>query len=183
MVGQVTLGTEDHVLLDAVQLLLCQLGVADEVQEPAVVLVHYAELLIKEVFDGVPGMKCVSVIDDGGGRRHPASFGLERLLLMLVPSKDYDGAQVQPVERDGHGMEPRCGDHAGFIHDHQVVFVEAVVDLVMKRGVHGDIERTVQSVGLDVGQKDFVVALSQQGHRGSDKNRHFIFDGMMDGCY
>ena len=111
MVGQVTLGTEDHVLLDAVQLLLCQLGVADEVQEPAVVLVHYAELLIKEVFDGVPGMEGVSVIDDGGGRRHPASSGLERLLLMLVPSKDYHGAQVQPVERGGHGMERRSGDH------------------------------------------------------------------------
>ena len=80
-------------------------------------------------------------------------------------------------------MERRSGDHAGFIHDHQVVFVEAVVDLVIKRGVHGDIKRTVQSVGLDVGQEDFVVALSRQGHRGSDKNGHLIFDGVMDGSY
>ena len=96
VVGQVTLGTEDHVLLDAVQLLLGRLGVAHEVQEPGVVLVHYAKLLIKEVFDGVPGMEGVSVVDDGGGRRHPASFGLERLLLMLNKSNQ---SQILKVYR------------------------------------------------------------------------------------
>ena len=162
VVGQVTLGTEDHVLLHAVQLLLRRLGVADEVQEPGIVLVHYTKLLIKEVFDGVPGMKGVSVVDDGGGRRHPAGFGVERLLLMLVPSKDHHVAQVQPVERGGHGIEGGRGDHAGFVDDHQVVFIQAVVHLVTKRGIHGDVERTVQHVGVDVGQEDFVVALGSR---------------------
>ena len=80
-------------------------------------------------------------------------------------------------------MEPGSRDHTGLVDNHQVEFVKAVVDFVIKRGVHGDIKRTVQSIGLDVGQKDFVVALSQQGHRGSDKDRHFIFDGVMDGSY
>ena len=164
-------------------MLLRRLGVADEVQEPGVVLVHYAKLLIKEVFDGVPGMKGVSVVDDGGGRRHPAGFGVERLLLMLVPSKDHHGAQVQPVERGGHGIEGGRGDHAGFVDDRQVVFIQAVVHLVTKRGVHGDVERTVQHVGVDVGQEDFVVALGQQGHRGSDKNGHLILHGEMNGSY
>ena len=46
IIGQVTLGTEDHVLLDAVQWLLSWLRIADEVKEPAVLLIHSAELLV-----------------------------------------------------------------------------------------------------------------------------------------
>ena len=43
IVGQVILGTQDHVKLDPVQLLL---SVADEVEELAVLLVDYPQLLV-----------------------------------------------------------------------------------------------------------------------------------------
>ena len=87
VVGQVTLRTEDHVLLHAVQLLLRRLGVADEVQKPGVVLVHYAKLLIKKVFDSVPGMEGVSVVDDGGGRCHPAGFQCGEAVTNACPQQ------------------------------------------------------------------------------------------------
>ena len=92
--GQVTLGTQDHVMLDAVQLLLSGMSVPDRVKELAVLLVDYPELLVQEVFDGVASMEGVGVIYYGGGCGNTASYGLQRLLLMFVTSKDYHRAQV-----------------------------------------------------------------------------------------
>ena len=80
-------------------------------------------------------------------------------------------------------MERGSRDHAGFIYNHQVKFVKAIVDIVFKRSVHRDVECTVQSIHLDVGKEDIMVTLSQQGHRGSDKDRQFVFNAVVDGCY
>lgn len=49
-------------MLDAVQLLLGGLSVLDQVQELAVLLVDYPELLVQEVFDGFGCMEGVGVI-------------------------------------------------------------------------------------------------------------------------
>lgn len=81
-------------MLDAVQLLLSGLSVLDRVEELAVLLVDYPELLVQEVFDGIACMEGVGVIYYGGGCGNAASYGLQRLLLMFVTSKDYHWAQV-----------------------------------------------------------------------------------------
>lgn len=94
IVGQVTLGTQDHVMLDAVQLLLGGLSVPDQVQELAVLLVHYPELLVQEVFHDIGCMEGGGVIYYGGGCGNTPSYGLQRLLLMFVTSKDYHRPQV-----------------------------------------------------------------------------------------
>ena len=50
------------------------------------------------------------------------------------------------------------------------------------RAVDGNIERTVERVGVDVLQEDGVVALCQQGHGSCNEDRHLTTNSVVDGA-